>query len=80
MSDDIVTRLRNMTILVHGFIDTTINEAADEIEQLRRDCDTWHQIANRLGTHLREGLYDDDWECREYAISSLAEWERMRDA
>lgn len=45
---DIVNRLRNMTILNDGWIDTTINEAADEIERLRADRDRWMQ----WGTHV----------------------------
>lgn len=34
--DDIVIRLRNMTILNDSEIDMTIYEAADEIERLRK--------------------------------------------
>jgi len=49
----------------------------DEIERLRADRDKWQAIANRLGTHMGEALYgDEEWSCREYAISAYAEWER----
>jgi len=81
MSDDIVTRLR---MPVCGNYDddhpswgpqpcSSCIEAADEIERLRN-------IANRLGTHLGQGLYTDNWECREYAIAAYAAWEIMEGA
>ena len=68
MSDDIVERLRNGPVMPE-----TCLEAANEIERLRN-------IANRLGTHLGEGLYTDNWECREYAIAAYATWENMESA
>jgi hypothetical protein len=81
MTDDIVTRLREYNP-VRGFIDwhDTMTTAADEIERLRADCDKWRNMANRLGTHMGEGLYTDDWEAREYAISAYYEWQSHPEA
>jgi hypothetical protein len=74
MADDIVTRLRehaqNCDCTNAEF---DMDDAANEIER-------WRNIANRLGTHIGEGLYTDDWECREYAIAAYADWERKPDA
>ncbi len=70
MTDDIVTRLRTAD---QYWATVLFAEAADEIER-------WRNIANRLGTHMGEGLYADDWECREYAIAAYADWERQPDA
>ena len=42
---DIVTRLRNLTIINEGWVDTTINAAADEIERLRADVKRWSNWA-----------------------------------
>jgi hypothetical protein len=53
------------------------------VEQLTEqfnEIERWRNIANRLGTHMGEGLYTDDWECREYAIDAYADWERQSDA
>jgi hypothetical protein len=46
-------------------------------EAMMKDRDRWKDIADRLGTHMGEGLYTDDWECREYAIAAYADWERQ---
>ena len=54
----------------------------------RKNCDAaiaerdrWRDIANRLGTHMGEALYgDEEWSCREYAISAYTEWERTEGA
>ncbi len=78
MTDDIVTRLLNTCDSNNCWcpmIDERCiyAEAADEIER-------WRGIANRLGTHMGEGLYTDDWEAREYAIAAYADWERQPDA
>ena len=85
MTDDIVTRLRERS---RRFWKTGLDipafemaESADEIERLRADRDKWQAIANRLGTHMGEALYgDEEWSCREYAISAYAEWERTEGA
>jgi hypothetical protein len=79
VTDDIVTRLRNGDpICLDGHIyKSWAIEAADEIERLRADRDRWKAQADRLGTHLGEGLYTDDWECREYAIAAYSDWERQ---
>jgi hypothetical protein len=37
----------------------------------------WRNMANRLGTHLGEGLYTDGWDAREYAIVAHGEWEQL---
>jgi len=74
MTDDIVTRLRLWASTTQGdHVIEELHRAADEIER-------WRNIANRLGTHMGEGLYTDDWECREYAIAAYADWERQPDA
>ena len=52
-----------------------INDLERTINDLRSQRDMWRDIANRLGTHMGEGLYTDDWECREYAISAYYAWE-----
>ena len=48
----------------------------DQFLLMQTDRDHWREIANRLGTHMGEALYgDDEWSCREYAISAYSEWE-----
>ena len=70
---------------------TTMNNRVERLLELVRrlsyladgrsaEIERWRNIANRLGTHMGEGLYTDDWECREYAIAAYADWERQPDA
>lgn len=48
----------------------------EEFQKMVDECRNWRRIANRLGTHLGEGLYsEDNWDSREYAIAAFAEWE-----
>jgi hypothetical protein len=52
-----------------------------DIKKLQEDCQFWRDLANRLGTHLGEGLYSEgEWECREYAVAAFATWERTHGA
>lgn len=47
------------------------------IKELEGHCESWRNLANRLGTHLGEGLYSEgEWECREYAIAAFSAWQR----
>jgi hypothetical protein len=48
-----------------------------ETVYLENRLDKWRNMANRLGTHLGEGLYTDEWDAREYAIVSHGEWEQL---
>jgi hypothetical protein len=52
----------------------------DCFEAMVKDRDRWKAIADRLGTHLGEGLYTDDWKCREYAIAAYSYWENQPEA
>lgn len=91
VTDDIVTKLE--FLLKEGA--AIIKDQADEIEDLqaeltefqlqyqalKHDRDKWQAIANRLGTHMGEALYgDNEWPCREYAISAYSEWEKTTGA
>ena len=95
MTDDIVTRLEKDLFLATKYANSTalvelLNRALEIVrvaEQRKKRAENaedrvehWRNIANRLGTHLGEGLYTDDWECREYAIAAYADWERQSDA
>lgn len=47
-----------------------------KIDRLEAELAQWRDIANCLGTHMGEALYgEDDWPCREYAISAYSVWE-----
>jgi hypothetical protein len=48
-----------------------------ETVYLENRLDKWRNMANRLGTHLGEGLYTDEWHAREYAIVTHGEWEQL---
>ena len=51
MTDDIVTRLRGYDFMRDGDIpDVIMNEAADEIERLRRERDRWAEFAIHIAT------------------------------
>ena len=46
------------------------------IKEIEERCEFWRNLANRLGTHLGEGLYSEgEWECREYAIAAYSTWQ-----
>ncbi len=47
---------------------------------LEKRLEEWRNMANRLGTHMGEGLYTEDWEAREYAISAYSQWENHPEA
>ena len=57
--------------------EATIQDLQRSLEAMIYDRDRWRDIANRLGTHMGEGLYTDEWEAREYAISAYSHWEWM---
>jgi hypothetical protein len=73
MSDDIVTRLRKLSLFNKAsrfgdLLEDWPGEAADEIERLRK-------IVKDLHDHLGEALYSDEWNTREYAIASYSRYE-----
>jgi len=57
-----------------------IANLCNEMVVLESERDEWRNMANRLGTHMGEGLYTDDWEAREYAISAYYEWQSHAEA
>lgn len=60
--------------------EATIRDLQQSLERMTEDRDRWKTQADRLGTHMGEGLYTDNWECREYAVAAYADWERQPEA
>ena len=64
----------------NGRLHQAIANLCNEMVVLESERDEWRNMANRLGTHMGEALYTDDWEAREYAISAYSQWENHPEA
>ena len=59
MTDDIVTRLRDLREVLMGnpIMAREVQEAMDEIQRLRVDRDRWQKVAEQLATELGKTEY-----------------------
>lgn len=75
---DEIERLRT---IIDNMAERNQKQNAEQLRIVRAveaDRNRWRDLANRLGAHLGEGLYNEgEWECREYAIAAYSAWQNI---